>query len=78
MKAGDPAVKPYIDLKTEDLARRYLTGESLRLQSISEESYELCSEGGELRVLYDGYPLGLGKLSQGTLKNKLPKGLRRV
>ncbi|WP_309120948.1 RsmF rRNA methyltransferase first C-terminal domain-containing protein [Paenibacillus sp.] len=40
----------------------------------------LPSEGdrGWLAVTYDGYPLGWGKESKGTIKNFYPKGLRRI
>lgn len=79
MKAGDPIIKPNADLKTEELALRFLRGESLRLSSLSESDLTLFAEDGEeIRVCYDGYPLGLGKLSNDTIKNKLPKGLRRL
>ncbi len=79
MKVGIPLLEGYADLIDEGLALRYLSGESLRLPDLPEGSHKLCAkEGEELRVLYDGYPLGLAKLSGGVLKNKLPKGLRRL
>lgn len=42
--------------------------------------YELPSEGpsGDVSVRYHGYLLGYGKRSEGRLKNKYPKGLRRM
>lgn len=35
-------------------------------------------EGGMCRICTDGMPLGFCKVSSGKLKNKLPKGLRRM
>ena len=79
MKAGEPVIGPYAELCSEELALRYISGESLRLCELSEGELRLCAkEGDELRVLFDGYPLGLGKYASGAIKNKLPKGLRRV
>ena len=78
MKAGEPVIKPYADIRSEALALKYLAGESLRLSAYHEEAIRLeASEGEELRVLYDGYPLGIARYSGGMLKNRLPKGLRR-
>ena len=75
---GAEILNPY-SLCSEELALRYLSGESLRLCELSEGELRLCAkEGDELRVLFDGYPLGLGKYASGAIKNKLPKGLRRV
>jgi len=51
-----------------DAARAWLRGEALPLEG----------EKGWTLVLYRGMPLGWGKQSQGTLKNHLPKGLRRA
>lgn len=47
--------------------RAWLRGEALPFEG----------EKGWTLVLTDGLPLGWGKASQGTLKNHLPKGLRR-
>ena len=38
----------------------------------------LNSSGGWLTVMYDGYPLGLGKLTGRIIKNHYPKGLRHL
>ena len=48
-------------------ARDYLAGEALAVEG----------EKGWTRVTWKDLPLGWGKLSDGTLKNHLPKGLRR-
>lgn len=78
MKAGEPVIKSWAELGSEALALKYLAGESLRLAAYHEEAIRLnASEGEELRVLYDGYPLGIARYSGGMLKNRLPKGLRR-
>ncbi|MBR1560975.1 MAG: RNA methyltransferase, partial [Clostridia bacterium] len=49
-------------------AAAYLAGEALSADA----------ENGWARVEWRGMPLGWGKVSQGTLKNHLPKGLRRT
>lgn len=53
---------------SEDACERYLRGETL--------FYE--AENGWLAACYRGYPLGLCKCVNGTLKNHLPKGLRKM
>lgn len=52
---------------SESQARAWLRGEALPIDG----------EKGWTLALYRNMPLGWGKLSQGTLKNHLPKGLRR-
>lgn len=54
---------------------RYLKGETLML---GEEDVRRsgCAGGGFYLVCVDGYPLGWGKLSGGTLKNKYHAGWR--
>ncbi|MBR1820163.1 MAG: RsmF rRNA methyltransferase first C-terminal domain-containing protein, partial [Clostridia bacterium] len=51
----------------EDQARAWLRGEALPLDG----------EKGWALVTHRGLPLGWGKRADGTLKNHLPKGLRR-
>lgn len=58
--------KRVVDLD-ERLAEKYLHGETLE--------YEI--ENGWCLVCLEGYPLGLGKAVNGTIKNHLPKGLRK-
>ena len=50
----------------DDRARAYLAG----------EAFAFDAPDGWTHVSWRGYPLGFGKMSQGTLKNHLPKGLR--
>ncbi len=66
VKKGE--VKNVVDLPKEDArVEKYLRGEVI--------------EGGEKNgwciVCVEGYPLGLGKVVGGNVKNHLPKGLRR-
>jgi 16S rRNA C967 or C1407 C5-methylase (RsmB/RsmF family)/NOL1/NOP2/fmu family ribosome biogenesis protein len=50
----------------DDRARAFLAGEAFAFDALD----------GWTHVSWRGYPLGFGKMSQGTLKNHLPKGLR--
>lgn len=57
-----------VELRCGDAALgRYLSGDTV---AVSEELRGWCS------VNAGGYPVGFGKAVDGTLKNKLPKGLR--
>lgn len=47
---------------------KYIEGNELSLE------YKDCY----IQILYKGFPLGYGKVSKNRLKNKYPKGLRRV
>lgn len=76
-EAGETA-KNRVNLKTEALALRYLSGESLDLTKEAETSYEVQGETGFCAVCFDGYPMGLGKRSGLQVKNHYPKGLRRT
>ena len=60
------------------VANAYLKGEVINLAVLAPDTYELHSEGGWLTVLFDGYPLGLGKLTGMQIKNHYPKGLRHL
>ncbi len=66
-----------INLFSESDALDYLRGSVIELDKLSPDKYELNSDGGWLTVMYDGYPLGLGKLTRRMIKNHYPKGLRR-
>ena len=55
-----------LDLDDEG-ALRYLAG----------ETFDASGRGWTL-VTHRGLPLGWGKIANGTLKNHLPKGLRRA
>lgn len=52
-----------------DLADAFLRGETIPCQQ---------TLSGWCAVTYDGYSVGFGKAVNGTLKNHLPKGLRRL
>ena len=54
------------DLNDEEY-EKYITGNEIKIDK--ENNYYL--------VTYKGYSLGYGKCSNGQLKNKYPKGLRR-
>lgn len=64
-------VKNVLDLTAEekDKAFAYIRGEQLSGISADLKGWTL--------VMYDGYALGFGKASGGTLKNHYPKGLRK-
>jgi len=64
-----------VNLRSEELALSFLSGNVLRL---SEENSDFKGREGFVGVYFDGYPLGLGKRSALTVKNHLPKGLRRM
>jgi len=64
--------KKIIDLSVEDdRIRRYLKGETLDVDDLVKNK-----DKGWYLVCVDGYPLGFGKLSNGTLKNKYLPGWR--
>ncbi|MDO4961036.1 MAG: RNA methyltransferase [Eubacteriales bacterium] len=67
--------KDSLNLGSIEDAESYLKGNVLELDRLEGE-YELNSDGGWLTVMYDGYSMGLGKLSGRTVKNHYPKGLR--
>lgn len=61
-----------IDLPCEDeRVRRYLKGETLDVDDLTERKAK-----GWYLVCVDGFPLGWGKVSNGTLKNKYLPGWR--
>ncbi len=60
--------KNVVDLAVDDgRVEKYLRGETV----------EADNENGWCLVCVEGYPIGLGKAVNGTLKNHLPKGLRK-
>ena len=67
-------VKDGVNLTDISLCNAYLRGEVLRL---SEGNAVIKGKEGFTGVYFDGYPLGPGKLKGDTVKNHLPKGLRR-
>jgi len=64
-----------VNLRREEQALEFMSGNVLRL---TEKDAEIKGADGYTGIYYDGYPLGLGKRSGNTVKNHLPKGLRRV
>jgi 16S rRNA C967 or C1407 C5-methylase (RsmB/RsmF family)/NOL1/NOP2/fmu family ribosome biogenesis protein len=63
--------KRRLDLKAGDTRiTKYLRGEEISAPELSGSGYSA--------VLYEGAPLGGGKLSSGVLKNHYPKGLRNT
>ena len=61
-----------VDLKADDeRVFRYLKGETLALEDLAARGVK-----GWCLVCVDGYPLGWGKLANGTLKNKYYPGWR--
>lgn len=64
--------KKTIDMSAEDeRISRYLKGETLEVSDLAD-----CKEKGWYLVCADSFPLGWGKLSNGTLKNKYLPGWR--
>lgn len=57
---------------SDDRVVRYLKGETIELQ---EDEAGICEDGLCL-ICVDGYPLGFGKLTKGTIKNKYLPGWR--
>ena len=70
--------KDSINLLDEENAISFLKGNVIELDKLKASAYELKSDGGWLTVMYDGYPLGLGKLTGRVIKNHYPKGLRHM
>ena len=69
MSAKAAECKNVLSLAAADVrVEKYLRGETL----------DCDLPNGWCLVCIDGYPLGLGKVVGGTLKNHLPKGLRKV
>lgn len=63
-----------VDLPLEDdRVSRYLKGETLDVDDLVETKAK-----GWYLVCVDGYPLGWGKLANGTLKNKYLPGWRLI
>ena len=79
MSAKKEEVRRFVALEREE-AERYLHGEALAGERVG--GFGGCGGGAALTkegwgmVGYKGYPLGLGKLAGGQLKNHLPKALR--
>ena len=69
MRSKKSECKNVLDLSvSEENVEKYLHGETL----------ECNNPNGWCLVCVDGFSMGLGKVVNGTLKNHLPKGLRKV
>ena len=56
----------------------YLNNDDARVEKyLRGETLDADVKNGWCLVCVDGYPIGLGKAVNGTLKNHLPKGLRK-
>lgn len=71
-----------LDIEDEDVFR-YIVGESISLEGkevykYSEPDTEDNNSRGWILVTINGVSIGWGKESNGIMKNKYPKGLRRV
>lgn len=82
MSATREEVRRFVALERED-AERYLHGEALAGERLGGFGGSggfgggaALTKEGWCMVGYKGYPLGLGKLAGGQLKNHLPKALR--
>ena len=60
---------------------------NIPVYDLNDEEYDRFISGNEFkanldnhyyRLTYKGFSLGFGKCSNGTVKNKYPKGLRRM
>ncbi|MBQ8295470.1 MAG: RsmF rRNA methyltransferase first C-terminal domain-containing protein [Clostridia bacterium] len=61
-------------LPTDARLQKYFRGETLETTEMEENRIK----NGWCIVCVEGYPLGLGKAVSGTIKNHLPKGLRKL
>ncbi len=68
MAVSANACKNTVDLSADDEAvKKYFRGETLSVPEV---------QNGWCLVCMDGFPIGLGKAVNGTMKNHYPKGLR--
>lgn len=65
----------HIDLN-ENEAKDYLNGISLMLDEMSDKNKNSLKKG-YVSIMFANHCLGLGKISDGQIKNHYPKGLRR-
>ena len=75
MSAGREGVRRFLALGRGE-AERYLHGEALALDGLFSEAEAAATGSGWCVVGLGAYPLGLGKIAGGMLKNHLPKALR--
>ena len=75
MSAKKEEVRRFVSLGREE-AERYLHGEAFAPDGLFGEADAFATGSGWCVVGLGEYPLGLGKLAGGQLKNHLPKALR--
>ena len=68
---GKLATKNFLEVD-KDVARKFVSGEDL---DVDASKYNSVTEGYVI-VKYQNYPLGVGLLKNGQVKNMLPKGRR--
>lgn len=61
----------------DDRVERYLRGETIEVDDLLGDAADARSKKGWQLVCVNGYPLGWGKLVNGTLKNKYHPGWRK-
>lgn len=78
-KKYDTDIEPRINISSDEICRRYLSGETIDLSSVADGDIDLSNaRNGFVTVYYDGYSLGNAKLVNNILKNHYPKGLRHM
>ena len=63
--------------RDDDNLFRYLKGETINID-ISDDRFSQVKQKGTVVIMVNGYPLGLGKIQNGTIKNLYPKAWRLV
>lgn len=74
----EPAHSLVMAVKKEDCAYPVELDRAQAEKFLRGESVEKEGKKGWRAVLVDGYPIGLGKCVDGTVKNHIPKGLRKM
>ena len=63
--------------REDDNLFRYLKGETINID-LSDEKFSGVKQKGTVVIMVNGFPLGLGKIQNGTIKNLYPKAWRLV
>lgn len=74
----EPAHSLVMAVKKKDCAYPVELDRAKAEKFLRGESVEQEGKKGWRAVLLDGYPIGLGKCVEGTVKNHIPKGLRKI
>ena len=61
--------------RNDDMLTRYLKGETI---VIDMNDYPEIKRRGVILITVDGFPLGLGKIDNGMIKNMYPKAWRLI